>query len=80
MKGHETYKIRIKDGTDEYQVYQRGDITHVQWRNELGKPFMLAYLTKEVIHRLKEGVWVRVNKNNKSEVLKSSNLFNLDDL
>jgi hypothetical protein len=80
MKGNEDYKITMKDGTDEYHVFQRGDLTHIRWRNELGKPFMLAYMTSEVIQRLKEGAWVRVKSKKERNASKSPNLFSIDDL
>jgi len=80
MKGHETYKIKIKDRTDDYLVHQRGDITHVMWKNESGRAFMLAYTTRDAIQYLKEGRWIRVPSKKKRDALKSNNLFNIDDL
>jgi len=84
MKGYENnyedYKITIKGGTDIYHAFQRGDITHIQWRNELGKPFMLAYTTRDVIQNLKEGKWVRVKSKKAQASFKRSTLFSFDDL
>lgn len=79
MKGVIRYKITIGGQDDQlFDVVQNGNITHVEFKTILGKPYTLPYLTKDVIQYLKEGKWKKVKS--KREALKSPNLFSLDDL
>lgn len=81
MKGYESYRITIKDrGTEQFNVLQRGDITHVMWKNESGRAFMLAYTTLDAIQYLKEGRWIRVSSKKARPSSKRNTLFSFDDL
>jgi hypothetical protein len=79
MNRKEHYKITVKGDTQEYQVVQNGDVTHVVWLNSLGKTFSLAYNTTTVIQHLKEGKWIRV-KGKKAIASKPNNLFSFEDI
>ena len=78
------YKITLRGDENkvEYDVWEQGDLTHVMWRDYLGKPFSLSYMTRDVIQYLKEGKWVKVPSKREIErdPKKAPNLFSLDDL
>lgn len=76
MKKNYKIKVRGDDPKNVYNVWENGDVTHVTWKSDSGKSFTLAYTTKEVIHYLKEGRWIKVPS--KRQML--LNLFNIDEL
>jgi hypothetical protein len=75
------YKITTSDKPDAetFNVVEIGDVTWIRWKTNLGIPLDLSYDTRDVINNLRQGKWKKVSSK-RQKVLKSPNLFSLDDL